>query len=41
MEDLPSLEAAVRQLQTQGKPTQEHSGALPGEDCDKDVGLKH
>jgi uncharacterized protein with HEPN domain len=40
-EDLPSLEAAVRQLQTQGKPTQEHSGALPGEDCDKDVGLEH
>jgi uncharacterized protein with HEPN domain len=32
MEDLPSLEAAVRQLQIHRKPTKEHPGNLPGED---------
>ena len=39
MEDLPSLEAGVRQLQTHRKPTEEHSGSLPGEDWSKDFGL--
>ena len=39
MEDLPSLEAAVRQLQIHRKPTEEHPGSLPGEDWSQDSGL--
>ena len=39
MEDLPSLEAGVRQLQTHRKPTEEQSASLPGEDLSKDFGL--